>query len=73
MSVNKMILKKKDDIDGYIYACPYCHRYVTIQPGSHACSVCGRMVDNDKKAMYTGKVIFDGKESWKDIGKGDDD
>lgn len=23
------ILKKRDLLDGVVYACPYCHRYIT--------------------------------------------
>ena len=27
------ILRKHDGIDGYIFACPYCHRYVMASHG----------------------------------------
>ena len=58
------LLRKKDNLDGYIFACPHCHRYVTCRAGIQTCSACGGVVDNDAKLDYGGRIIFDGEESW---------
>jgi rRNA maturation endonuclease Nob1 len=60
------LLIKVDDIDGYIYVCPYCHRYVLAEKGIHTCWKCGGKVDNDNLKSYSGKVNFDGELPWRD-------
>ena len=60
------ILKKRDLLDGVVYACPYCHRYITRAFGIKKCYGCGGNVDNEHVTQYDGRVIFDGMVSWKD-------
>lgn len=61
------ILMREDKHDGYIYACPYCKRYVIRTIGLQQCTVCGGMVDNDtaEQVPKNAYIRFDGKESWK--------
>lgn len=63
----KPILIREDKEDGYIYACPYCHRYVVRASGLQQCAKCGGMVDNEKTDPWPAKtkMKFDGKESWR--------
>ena len=63
-SIRAAILRKHDSIDGYIFACPHCKRYVLASHGEHTCSVCGGAVDNDSSTRWTGNVVFDGEVSW---------
>lgn len=64
----KPILIREDRRDGYIYVCPYCHRYVTWAKGLQQCWKCGGMVDNDhyQYAPKDMKVKSDGKPSWRE-------
>lgn len=59
------ILKKRDLLDGVVYACPYCRRYITRAFGIKKCYGCGGNVDNEHVTQYDGRVIFDGMVSWK--------
>ena len=63
----KPLLKRVDKLDGWIFACPYCHRYVTATSGLQQCLVCGGMVDNDRDELAPAntKIKFDGKDSWR--------
>lgn len=61
---NRSLMYKLDKIDGTIYVCPYCHRYVTAERGTKTCKKCGGKVNNDKRVRYEGPVKFDGEESW---------
>ncbi len=63
----KPILIREDKEDGYIYICPFCHRYVLWAQGLQQCSVCGGMVDNDhyEFAPRDMNVKYDGKDSWR--------
>ena len=61
------ILIKVDSIDGYIYACPYCHRYVTRENGVRTCRKCGGLVNQDQEEEYDGPVSFDGRASWMEM------
>lgn len=67
MGKPKSIVKRADRQDGWIYACPYCHRYVMAASGLQQCLICGGIVDNDhpELAPETLKIKFDGKDSWK--------
>ena len=47
MGKPKSIVKRADRQDGWIYACPYCHRYVMAASGLQQCLICGGIVDND--------------------------
>lgn len=58
------ILSKMDSLDGIIYVCPHCHRYVTAESGIKTCQKCGGKVDTDTQLRYEGSVKFDGEESW---------
>ncbi len=60
----KKILCKEDKIDGIIYICPYCHRYVVGDSGIKKCFKCGGEVDTDHTEVYKGRVKFDGLQSW---------
>lgn len=64
----KPILIREDKADGYIYVCPYCHRYVTWRAGLQQCYKCGGMVDNDRyeDAPASLKVKSDGLPSWRE-------
>ena len=64
----KPILIREDKEDGYIYACPYCHRYVNCSQGLHRCYKCGGEVDNDhyETVPQNLRVVFDGKPSWRE-------
>ena len=64
----KPILIREDKEDGYIYACPYCHRYVNCSQGLHRCYKCGGEVDNDhyETAPLNLRVVSDGKPSWRE-------
>ena len=64
----KPILIREDKEDGYIYACPYCHRYVNCSQGLHCCYKCGGEVDNDhyEMAPLNLRVVSDGKPSWRE-------
>lgn len=63
----KPLLIREDREDGWIYICPYCHRYVTRKKGLQQCAKCGGMVDNDatEACPPKTKIKFDGKESWR--------
>lgn len=64
----KPILIREDKEDGYIYACPYCHRYVNCSQGLHRCYECGGEVDNDhyEMAPLNLRVVSDGEPSWRE-------
>jgi hypothetical protein len=63
----KNILKREDKQDGWIYACPYCRRYVVRASGLQQCAGCGGMVDNDNVELRPANTVirFDGKDSWR--------
>jgi len=63
----KPILIREDKEDGWIYICPYCHRYVTWSQGLQQCRKCGGMVDNDhyEFAPKDLRVKYDGQLSWR--------
>ena len=62
------ILIKLDSVDGIIYVCPHCHRYVMADRGIKNCQECSGKVDNDNRTQYVGPVKFDGEGSWKNNG-----
>lgn len=61
----KKLLWREDRIDGIIYVCPHCHRYVMRDEGLQRCFKCGGAVDNDHTEQYKGRVKFDGLLPWK--------
>lgn len=63
----KPILWEMDKVDGIVYACPDCHRYVTRESGVHICSGCGEKVDHDRADEYLGRIVYDGRASWNDV------
>ena len=65
----KILCRDKDYLDGKIYSCPYCHRYVSIPLGNglKQCFVCGGFVDTDQEepAPKYLRVKCDGLPSWR--------
>lgn len=65
----KILCRDKDYLDGKIYICPYCHRYVAIPLGNglKQCFVCGGFVDTDQEAPVPKylRVKCDGLPSWR--------
>lgn len=69
MEEQRKILCKEDEIDGYIYVCPYCHRYVCIgwpEKPIVRCYRCHGLVDteHEEPKLYEGRVRFDGLQSF---------
>lgn len=64
----KPILIREDREDGYIYACPYCHRYVNWSQGLHRCYKCGGEVDCDHYEFASKhlRIVSDGEPSWRE-------
>jgi len=61
------IFSKIDSLDGVIYVCPHCYRYVMGACGVQICKKCSGRVDNDYQIQYEGNVKFDGDESWERV------
>lgn len=61
------IFSKTDSLDGVIYVCPHCYRYVSRGCGTRICKKCSGRVDNDHQIQYEGNVKFDGDESWERV------
>jgi hypothetical protein len=62
----------KIEENGSIHACPVCHRYLHKVIGCHICALCGTVVDNNHRRPYSGRIIYDGGRSWKDLKRCDE-